>query len=211
MSDAFKNLNISKGKRALSLIIYKYSNLLAIFLLLIILLISFQLIIKPKYDKMKNTSVEIEKRKTEEIDKLETYLAQLKSFNKSYNEVSDNDKERMSRIIPGNGDYEDLMAEFENIVNKRNLILRSVEIKKTGAAASNKRVKVASNEEGATSLPEGIKEIILSLSIEGADYDTFKRLMEDFEKNLRITDVKKIDFIDKGRVSLDVSVYYYDL
>jgi Tfp pilus assembly protein PilO len=146
--------------------------------------------------------------KTDELQKLEIYLNRLIIFNRSFNGISELDKERLEKTIPENNNYEDLISMFENIVNNRGLRLTSIFIDDVKGKIVSKRTKITEED---SILPEGVSEINFSISVSGTNYETMKDLISDFEKNLRIVDIKSVDFSNLSSLKLEMTAYYFSL
>ncbi|MDA3840738.1 MAG: hypothetical protein PF572_06680 [Patescibacteria group bacterium] len=160
---------------------------------------------------MKSISEELTEIKIDELQKLETYLERLRIFNQSYKKVSDLDRERINKIIPSENDYEDLVISVEDIIKNRGLILNSVTINSDEQASGASRSRAVPKSTTSTALSKGVKEIVLNLSVSETDYMTMKNLISDFEKNLRLMDIKNVSYSDGEGVSLVLSAYYYSL
>ena len=211
MNSGFENTNNSSNKRKIALLLFRYSRFLTIVILLFIFSLSYFFLVKPKYIKMKNTSKELVEIKSDELQKLEIYLKQLKVFNESFKVVSNFDKEKINKIIPSENDYEDLVIDIEDIINDRGLVLNSVTIKSEEQETSSSRSRVSSKTVNISNLPRGVKAITLTLGISETNYITMKALLSDFEKKLRLMDVSSVSYTDDSEVNLVLSAYYYSL
>lgn len=208
------NENKNFNKRAVELLFFKYLKLITIVFIAIIFILSYFIVLKPRYEKMKNHSGVIINEKENELKVFEKYLGELKDFNESYEKISSSDMENMNKVIPNKNDYEDLVVVVNDIVSNRGLELSSVSV---GNVASKyppstrvKTTKAVASENN--SFKNKIKKIDLSLDISGViDYKKMKILVSDFERSQRLFDINSIDFTDNSdRMSLGISAYYFD-
>ena len=192
------------NKRSIALALSKYSKILTIFLLLIIFSSSFIFIIGPKYKKMKSVSNLLTIAKTDELQRLEIYLDRLKKFNKSYKDVSVLDREKINKTIPEDIDRENLITMVEDLVKNRGLTLQSIRIGKEKISVS--RRKKAEKEPG---ISENIGILSFAIEIPEMDYEMAKKLIIDFEKNLRIMDIQSVEFSEGASLILEINSYYF--
>ena len=113
-------------------------------------------------------------------------------------------------MLPQGEISENVIAEMENIVVNKGMILQSLDVKKNKAVNKRNAGTIGSaKEKNSFQKPESIGTIDLSANITGVDYRGIKMLLDTFEKNLRILDISKISFSPGTEVvTLDMSTYY---
>lgn len=134
------------------------------------------------------------------------------SLIKSYNEIRDEDKERLEKFLPSSVNNIQFILEIERIANLHNMPVKDIKFepnrKSTVAAAgSNTIVSSVSTDNR----PYGVFPI--EFSTEGK-YDAFVLFLKDLETNLRLVDIKSISFAvpnNNGKMinGEDPNVYKY--
>lgn len=136
------------------------------------------------------------------IDNADKLVEVRKKVLDSYNAISDEDRERLDKMIPNTVDNIRLIIDLNGIANDRGLSLRNVK----AVAAST--VKQSSSSGGVTSQPAiagggaaaprsttiptpTLDTVAVSFSVT-ASYQQFIDLLRDLEGNLRIMDVSRL-------------------
>lgn len=211
MSEFNDNKNINK--RIVALLFSKYLKEFILLFLLILFVLSILFVVKPKYTKMKSASDILLNEKKDQLDSLDQYLKKLMNFNRSYRNITsaNSDVENINKLIPEKNDFEDLIVMVDSMVRSRKLSLVSVGIEGDAVQKTATRIKTEpATDDISDDFPEKVEKITLKLSVEGADYETMKNLISDFEKSLRLIDVSEISFKDGSKsMSLTITAYYF--
>lgn len=192
-----------KNKNALNLFLNNYFNIIMVFVVIIVLVISYFIIIKPKYDAtMAAIKINIEQQQKIYNDQYKK-LTSLKTVAELYKKISPTDLKKFEGVLPDNYVKERLFGELEEIITQSGFILDSVTIEKPAEADAAK--------EGKPLLPTKIGTINLQLSLSAIDYAGFKNLLKLLESNLRLFDVTNVTFSPEGNsATLTLSTYYYN-
>lgn len=190
----------------------KYFNLLVLFLIIIILSSGYLLIIKPKYKQtaLKN-QLEVKDLEIEYINR-QKYLDKLKKVKEVYESIKTEDREKIEAVIPTSADVEQLITEIESMAIKNGLILASLSVKPEsdqtiGQSKLNSEDSRSSLKE--EKLPANILKVKISMKLLGVDYSALKNISKTIENNLRLMDLKKIDYNPtEGKLVLDILTYY---
>jgi Tfp pilus assembly protein PilO len=194
-------------KRVLFIFLYRYFNYLIIFIVLIILLVGFLYLIKPKYTSITRGVEQINKEREELRDDLSNYLNDLNSYKKQYSQVSDTEKEKINKMLPDNEVAEDLFAHMESLISRRGLILDSM---KVGSEKDKRGKKTKSAAKSDKDSLGQINIINMEVSVSGVDYKGLKDLLNTIENNLRIMDIKEITSSpEENTVTLKIDTYSY--
>ncbi len=102
-----------------------------------------------------------------------------------YNAISQDDRDRLNKLLPLQIDSSNLIVMFEEIVKTHGLLLKKVDIKESKQPAGSQTVL------GEVSSP--YKTINLTLSVSGP-YASVLALFSDLDKSLRLVDVENISF-----------------
>lgn len=103
-----------------------------------------------------------------------------------YNAISQDDRDRLNKLLPLQIDSSNLIVMFEEIVKAHGLLLKKVDVKESKQQSANSSVVL-----GAVSSP--YKTINLTISVSGP-YASILALFSDLDKSLRLVDVENISF-----------------
>ncbi len=112
-----------------------------------------------------------------------------------YTNLSDNNRDRLAKMIPGSIDNIRLLIDMESIAKSRGLTLKDLK-----ATANESKSDTTSASDDSGMLPEGAPQqlaepvldtVNISFGVT-ASYDTFQDLMRDLEANLRLMDVTSL-------------------
>jgi Tfp pilus assembly protein PilO len=197
-----KNNNLEVVKKFL----VKNFYLVVILLVVIILLLGFIFLLKPRYEKVIGNDSYSKEQLQKDEDASKEYLSQINTLLNMYNSISKDDISKINTILPNCGSNEDIIAQIDYLIKKNGLRLNSISIseknesKKTGNAP-----KVAVKTDNSSS---EVHTVVASINVSGADYKAFKNLLNIFETNSRLMDIKKIDFAPaKFSLNLEIEAY----
>jgi len=98
-----------------------------------------------------------------------------------YNSISQDDLAMLEKSVPEKPEQMKLLLIFDNIAKKNGVLLKSIDIQdKNSSPGSGEALQIFS------SLPFGLKV--------SSSYGSFYNFLKDMEANLRLTDIKTIDF-----------------
>lgn len=194
----------------------KYFNLILSVLVLLIIIFSYFIILGPKYNSaqliIKDNLVNQQLLYNQQRKKLDT----LKIIADVYSKIPLADLNKLNSVLPYEYKQEQLFGEFEEIAEKNNWILSSVSLSypdELGEGEVAPAVKPGSlvPGEGAMfgSLNENTKQVEVELVFNGVDYLGLRKLLSVLETNLRLFDVKQVDFSGDSEVAITLATYYY--
>ena len=142
----------------------------------------------------------------EAINNSEKLIKTRDSILKAFNEISENDRQRLEKMLPNNIDNVRLTLDVKSIGLGRGLLLKNVKTNapniNTSIVPTNNTTSNTSNSIGSNSgsmgrtpmsvtLPSNFDTVTLSFNVT-TDYKTFMELLNDLETSLRIIDISKI-------------------
>ncbi|MBP6858346.1 MAG: hypothetical protein KBC33_00755 [Candidatus Pacebacteria bacterium] len=135
------------------------------------------------------------------IDNADKLVEVRKKVLDSYNAISDDDRERLDKMIPNTVDNIRLIIDLNGIANDRGLSLRNVKAVAASAAKQGSSGGVTSQPAiagGGAAAPRSttiptptLDTVAVSFSVT-ASYQQFIDLLRDLEGNLRIMDVSRL-------------------
>lgn len=130
----------------------------------------------------------------------------------AYNSISEQDRQRLERILPDHVDSIRLINDIKSLLARRAVTLKSV---KTGSANAivgkgnvkeNPSASIVSNQP-AEDEGDVVKSETLNLQFT-TSYDTFLEILRDLESSLRIMEISAVKFTpkDTGQYDFEVDV-----
>ncbi len=176
-------------------------NIISI-IVIVISLVSFVLIVKPQYTKIKEYEA-----KSEELNQVLDNARRLQFLRddllKKQKELSQADLARLEKLIPESVDNVKLIIEFQNIAERYGLQIQTASSTKDDETESgvNQNFDISTKDYGT---------ITLDFDVVGG-YDKFLSFLADIEDNLRITDLRSLTMSDgeNGNYNFSLSVETY--
>lgn len=186
----------------------------------VILLLGFLLLLQPQLQNVQQQGVgqlqEVEQR----LEQRRVYLGRLQEMVKQYQDVVSEQPIPISEILPSQPEIGKLFLTFEQLLKDVGLSLDSVAVTKgqsLGTATGTTPTKT-------TSSTSTIQVLDITIGIGGRiDYETYKKLLTNFERSVRIFDLPAITFnpvgeaetkesttAAAGQISLEVKAYYLE-
>jgi capsular polysaccharide biosynthesis protein len=187
----------------------RYFNFIVLLVTLIILTGGYFFILKPKYEAIKKDIKEANAAKEEEKRSRSLELSRLNAYIRDYNSISISDKEKIYKLLPRSIQPEELMAEIEQLITRRGLILTSIQISGLDKNLDRKKNKAANIKVAKPKDQSQVKSIEIKVNILGLDYEGLKGLLRALENNLRLMDVTRLSFSPNGESAEMTIVVYY--
>lgn len=190
-----------KNQNSFNLFLNTYFNIIAVFILSLVLTGAYLIVIQPKYQKtMAAIQANIEQQQTLLIEQQKN-LTSLKIVSELYNKIPAGDLEKFNEVLPNNYIKERLFGELDEVISQSGFIVQSISLEKSSA----------DNKEGEEVTTEKTGTINLRLSVSAIDYAGLKRALRLLENNLRLFDIKELSFSAGGNaVDLVLATYYYN-
>ena len=105
-----------------------------------------------------------------------------------YNAISQNDRERLGKMLPREIASDQLMVEVNQLAAQNGLLFKDIDIGQAASVSSGR----GRNAEP-IAVPDGVQSPQLDFNISGT-YQGFRHFLEDLESHIRITDIEEISF-----------------
>ena len=201
-------------KIKINIFLMDYFNYLIFSFSLIILVVGLLTLVYPRYKQVSQEKEEAKNSLQVEYKTKSDYLDSILNLKSIYQLVSDEEKAKISNMLPATRDTSIIITEIESIAIKNSAILNSIKIEpqSTGSGTSS-RTEV---KEGKGSLagifnepPDGVGLVKIEIKLSSVNYQTLKNIIKTFENNLRIFDIAKINFdVNKNEALLNIYSYY---
>jgi len=199
-------VNNQKNQNDLNIFLNNYFNIIIVFIVIIMLLISYFAVIKPKYDETMTAIQDNIDQQQKLYAEQEKKLIALRTVSDLYKKIPQADLKKFNSVLPDNFVKERLFGELEEIVTQNGFKVDSIEI------FDEKKIQDAESSDPnfKPTLSPKIGEVKLQMSISAIDYAGLKNLLTIFENNLRLFDVSAVSFSPGGNTAqITLSTYYY--
>lgn len=195
------NINISSREvPKYILFISKYIKILIIIEVIMVFVLGYMYLVKPKFNQLTN-SMAILKDKNTELSEIQNYQTKSEDLRKEYEDVKNqnlNDIKKLQNILPQEKELPELMAQIEALGDRQGLILADITINNSsnvGSTSSSDKEK----QDAANNARDIIREIEVSVSILGGDgtYDKVKSFLSAMENHIRLIDITSFSFDEK--------------
>lgn len=200
----------SKQKNNLSLFLNDYFNLIILFVLILVLALSYFIFLGPKL----KTTTAVMKDSIESQKKLfyeqERKLRDLQTVKRIYDEITPADLSKFNNVLPDSYVKERLFGELEEIVVRQGFLLGSITLSGgEEAAATGVPLPTMVSDSGEETLVN-VGQISISLEVSAIDYAGLKQLLKVLEANSRIFDIRSLTFsYEANTAQLEMVTYYY--
>lgn len=208
-------------KQQINSFLISYFNYVILAAAIIVLAAGLYLFIYPEYQKMSESDQLAREKMQTEYEIQNSYLDRIGNLKKSYQLISEADKQKIKAMVPDNDRLTDLIPDIESIVQRNSAVLNSIKIepKNFDVSARANEVVVESGEKREPPagifggpLPAGVKLATIEISLGSVNYQVLKNIVKTLENNLRLFDVAEINYgAADSKASLVVYTYYLHL
>lgn len=208
MENNEKNLNDEQEQSKFVIFIHNHFYIVSGLTVTVLILIGLIFFIIPKYNSLSQDRVVEEKEIQNEKENAQNYKNQLTVFINNYNLIPEEDKEKIQQIIPQENSIDILYPEIESLASQNALVITSLAI--TDTATLLKNSPQANSGTATSTANSNIGIIEIKLEVSGINYKNMQSFLKTLENNLRLMDVKNIEFKpEDGSASFIINTYYY--
>lgn len=187
----------------LKLAVFRYYKLITVFLVILIVFLSYYFILEPKYQQVGVGGRYNLDTLKDKLSERERYLENLKKLTANYQKISQADINNLKNILPNQKDIPGIFVQLQALAEEYNFLLSGVSINEVP-----KEVKKGKES------PEKISKLNISLNLigsgESGNYAELKDFLSALEDNLRLFDVNAVYFTpDSPNYSINIFSYYY--
>ena len=168
-------------------------RLFSLIIPLIILGCGYLYFLRPKYNYLKMTGGLTLNILKSSLQSKKEYLKNLEELKITYNNLTEEEKEKLEQILPLKKDIPNLFVHFENLIKQNGLKLSSINF----------------TEEDTTEedIKKGVKILNIDLGLKGGNYQILKKFLTNLEQDIKIMDVVSISFSPEG-YNIKLKTYY---
>jgi hypothetical protein len=195
--------------RIFSQSLFKYFNVLLFFTVLIILLLGFLFVLKPKYDTITENIQKSNLALEDELANLNFNKAILEGYKNNYKKLGVSSKDRLDQFLPSQFDRDLLFPQMEATIKGQGYVLDSIKLTDKSAPAEETTRGRTAAAAPVFAPPAGVGVYEVDLEISGIDYVGIKHLLSILEKSIKLYDVVGLNFgSEGGSLSLKIYTYY---
>ena len=169
----------------------RYYRSLVLFIFLAVIIIGWFVVLGPMFNEYRNINVAAKKA---EFDQYRQVLDRFQGILTEWEAVSAVDKERLNYFLPEGNDIPELITMLEDMAQQSGFVV-------TVASFSQVEQPIIDRTN--------VYPLILSLSLEGGDYNSLKTLIDKIETNLRLLDISSLNFqAGTGSYIMNINTYY---
>lgn len=146
------------------------------------------------------------------LDNSEKLIKVRDTVLKTYNNISEQDRERLEKMLPDNVDNVRLIIDVNGVGARHGLTLKNIKTSASSANATNAQgaATPSSPRANVVNVANTYDTVTLSFNVT-TNYQTFINLMKDLEASLRIMDISKITLTanDTGNYEYGVELKTY--
>ncbi|MEI6597142.1 MAG: hypothetical protein WCL13_02930 [bacterium] len=190
-----------------------YLDYLILAVAAIILVLGLWLFIYPQYLQIVQDENARKKIQTEYENELD-YFNFIVDFKKSYQSISEENKNKLAGMVPTQSDINGLIYIIEAIASKNGVVLNSLKVEPEIIRASAAVKAPAGGNKEPTGdifeqLPPGVGRVKIEVNLSAVNYQVLKNVIKTFENNLRLLDIAKISYnFSESKVNLLAYSYY---
>lgn len=148
--------------------------------------------VQPKYIKIGELTQEIQTKEEDLANKKQT-AEDIQLLKKNYSEISEENINKVARVLPGGENIISLLPEIEAIISQNGLTADSINFNRFLDDKKSTDKKISPFARGDANL----LEIRIAA---GGRYESFKNFLKSIERDERLTDVANIEFkIDRSK------------
>jgi Tfp pilus assembly protein PilO len=202
----------NKKKGRLNTILNEYYRLFATLIFLLVVALGIWFLIWPEISKSQKIAKEFLPEKMQEIDLLGKYTGKIKDLETLVSNI-DNQYGRsldlLRQVLPAQANVPELIAQVDALTRKSGFEMNSIDITESGATSLVKKGDTKNIEINNTPL----RLVNINLSVTGGSYPSFKILLDNIEKNIRLLDLNSVSFSggtsEAVGYNLNLRTYYF--
>ncbi|MDD2807449.1 MAG: hypothetical protein PHW95_02950 [Patescibacteria group bacterium] len=182
----------------LNLALAKYYKIGTAAIIVSLVLSSFFLVLKPKYEEVGvGGQYNLDTLKSE-LAKRQKYLSDIEALTNNYRNIGQGEVARLHEVLPPAKDVAGLFVQFQSLAEKNNLLLAGVNINEVPEV-----IKIGSGKS--------INKLSITVNLVGnnnGSYSEIKNFLASLEDNIRLFDVSAVYF-SPGSPNYSVSMFTY--
>jgi len=198
-----------QNHNSLNTFLNDYFNLVVVFIVIVFLIASYYVLIKPKFEATLVSIRDNISQQEQFYQNQRQKLADLRAAASLYHQVGEIDINKVNSILPDEYAKEKIFGELEDILIQQGLILNYIKLTKGGESAAGE--PMAAKDVRILDIPNAdrVGVIEVEMGISATDYASLKNLLPILENNLQLIDVQSLDFSPADKTASIIFFTYY--
>ncbi|MFH1412884.1 MAG: hypothetical protein ABIG10_02545 [bacterium] len=193
---AKQSINSAVIMRQVNIYAYRFFNIIIIIAVLLVFFLSFQFSLKPKYSAILNED-EIHQKQEEYTQKMK-YLMQLSQLKGTFDKILQDDKDKINAIVSNTNEKEDLFKEMDYLAERENLSLESLDVLPLEDSYSLENLAENNKRSRLFDQMMVVRTIVV---LKDVSYEGLINALKTIEVNLRIMDVRRVEYDPLNRMA----------
>lgn len=198
-------------QNSVSLFLNLNFNAFLILIVFIFLIISYFLLIKPKFNLILITIKDNIAQQEQYYQSQKQKLVDLQAVATFYNKIDQAKIDKIKVLLPDKYAKEKLFGELEDMINQQGVLLLSIDLQQADEATDESE-SLITNDQPIPSLInfENIGVIQANISLSAVDYVSLKSILALLESHLQLVDVYSIEFDQEDKTAdILLNTYYF--
>jgi len=198
-----------KKKIKFNIFLNKFSWLGRSLIFLIIVIAGVYFLVLPEINKARQITKEFLPAKAKELELLAQYntkINDLESLAAQVESQNSRSMELLRQILPTQANVPELIAQLDALTKKSGFFIGNLGITES-MGGFDKKASTSATTQGTN-----LRLLNITLTLSGGDYASFKVLLDNIEKNVRLLDVNSVSFSTNegtsGGYLLNLKTYY---
>ncbi len=198
-----------KNHNNLNTFLNDYFNLVVVFIVIVFLVASYFVLIKPKFEATLVSIRDNISQQEQFYQNQRQKLADLQAAAALYHKVDDIDINKVNTILPDEYAKEKIFGELEDVLIQQGLMLNSIKLTKGDESADGE--PMAAKDIRILDIPNAdrVGVIEVEMGISATDYAALKNLLPILESNLQLIDVQSLNFSPADKTANIIFYTYY--
>jgi len=200
-----KNQQITT-KQKITIFFNNYFKFILIFCVFVIFLLSYFLFFPSLIKQYSKMNQQVFEEKKSELAKQKDILKELTELNNIYEKISPSLKEKVLNLLPDEIGLANLYYNLDQLAKQSKYEIDKIDV----VAPKQKQTKTIEQleENERTTV---LKEVKISIKLDGEGYLNLKEFINLLENNLRIFDIENFNYnSEKSNIELKLRTYYFN-
>lgn len=158
---------------------------------------AYFLVFRPQIDRLANINLFTYRESLATLNQLKAERASVERIIGEWQNVSPDDWQLLTDLLPGRRDIPGILMQLEAIANQSGVQLAGI------------TVGEATVDQPAAKSGDPVGELMLSVTVTNGGYGQVKRFVELVETNLRLMDIRSLSFTGATQSSVTVNITTY--
>ena len=205
------NLEIDNHSPTLFTLINQYFGVLLAVVMLLVAAGAYYLLFVPQLSRFRvGGDLNIKSRQSL-LDSYRNYDEQLKDLKQQYGQIQSEDGfPKLARALPENIDLPGLFVLMEALAQPYGVQIQRIDVSELELNNNNPQATAGTKDALSAAVPNGVKKVIINLTVGALEYGPFKAFLRDIESSVRLLDIISFAYDPRNdSQSINLVTYYF--